>query len=171
MSGPLWVDSCVANPRGLILKRSRVAWVAYPIVIVVPSIEAMDTAMRIKNAARPSPGLTLSLAVSPLARVNAQDGRGFSRGIGNATEDGNMSKNLCPPHGGHPLSSPRLKPGASRGHSVTTLERLLLLIGLVFVGWGLRTSHWLLSTVMLFVVVALGFLLHIAQSTETDSRD
>ena len=33
-----------------------------------------------------------------------------------------MSKNPFPPDGGSPLSSPRLKPGASRGHSVTPLH-------------------------------------------------
>ena len=34
-----------------------------------------------------------------------------------------MHKNPFPPNGGSPLSSPRLKPGASRGYSVNDVDR------------------------------------------------
>ena len=33
-----------------------------------------------------------------------------------------MSQNLFPPDGGSPLSSPRPKAGASRGHAVTNMD-------------------------------------------------
>ncbi len=37
-----------------------------------------------------------------------------------------MHKNPFPPSGGSPLSSPRLKPGASRGHSVNMAQRVII---------------------------------------------
>ncbi len=38
-----------------------------------------------------------------------------------------MNKNPFPPNGGSPLSSPRLKPGASRGYSVNARLRILMI--------------------------------------------
>ena len=59
-----------------------------------------------------------------------------------------MHKNPFPPSGGNPLSSPRLKPGASRGHSVIVLVTIAaFLVGV----WAL--GQWRCSRVSIREVI------------------
>jgi len=46
------------------------------------------------------------------------------------------------------------------------LEWVLIVAGLLLVGWGIRTSHWILAAVMLFVVVAIGFAYYLLREEE-----